>query len=231
MLKGKTAKIIKIVVSLLLLIPCCSKNEAETKIYRTTIGEPILSMYADPKNPTIKTFIMNIPFKSKVEVVDNKSIDEYIKVKYEDTVGYVYKGYLSEKDDIPFIKNVKYDLSIHEFDYDRKSVIETLKKFMLNFDFFYNGVPTYYKIPYYYIDDPQMFSLYGKDSNCMEMKIVAVIMNSKIMTSNSRIICFIVENNELIFRATLPVEVENEMVVERQLLEYLKNPNCAYRGR
>ena len=222
-------KIFKIILCLLLLIPCCS-NGSKEKIHRTTIGEPILDMHADPKNPTSDSFIMHIPFKSKVEVINNKSINRRLKIKYKDTVGYVHERLLSEKDDIPFIEDIKYNLSVHEFDYDRKSVIKALKKYMLESEFNYNGVPSSYKLPYYYTDDPQMFSLYSKDSDCIETKVIAVIMNSKVMTFYSRIICFIVENNKLIFRADLPVEEMGKIVVERELLEYLKNPDCANRG-
>ena len=227
MLKNKTVEIIKIILSLLLLIPCCSNDSG--KIYRTTTGEPILNMYADPKDPTSGTFIMNIPFKSKVEVIDNKSIDKYVKIKYKDTIGYVYEGYLSAKDDIPFIEDVKYNLSIHEFDYDKKSIIETLKKYMLNSKIFYDGIfPYSYKIPHYYIDDPQMFSLYGKDYDGTDIKIVAVIMNSKIVRYDSRIISFMVEDNELIFRANYPVETKGKIVIE-EWLEELRYPTCLWK--
>ena len=237
MRKVKAAEIIKIVLSLLLLITCCSKdseqkisNNSEEKIYRTAIGEPTLSMYADPENPASHTFIMNIPFKSKVEVIDNKNINRRVKIKYKDTIGYVYKDCLSEKDDLPFIENVKYNLSVHEFDYDKKSVIEALKKDMLNSKFgtgFYSEIYSYssYKFPYYYIDNPQMFSLYGKNCDGKKIKIVAVVMNSKIITFSSRLICFIVENNELGPYADFQIEVEDEIVIERDF-ETLKNPDC-----
>jgi len=204
---------IKIVLCLLLLVPCCSKDSK--KIYRTAIGLPNLEIYPDPNNPVYSSAIMDIPFKSKVEIIDNKVINRHVKIKYKDTIGYVSKGYLSEKDDIPFIDDIKYNLSIHEFDYDKKSVIETLKKHMLN-DNIYKK-----RISYYYTDDPQTFSTYGYDCDAMEIKIVSVIINSKIDTSYTRMISFKIKNNKIIHYSDLSVDSEREI---KESLEYIRYP-------
>ena len=121
----------------------CSKNEAETKIYRTAIGEPTLRMYPEPENASHSRTIMEIPFKSKVEVIDNKSVDRRVKIKYKDTIGYVHENYLSEKDDVPFIDGIKYDYSVHEFDYDKISAIKALKKYMINDEYYKNRISYY----------------------------------------------------------------------------------------
>ena len=201
----------EIILCLLLLVPCCSNN-SEKKIYKTAIGEPTLLIYPDPKNPVYSSAIMNIPFKSKVEVIDNKVINRHVKIKYKDTIGYVYKEYLSEKDDIPFIDDIKYNLSIHEFDYDKKSVIKNFKNFIVNSESYKD------RLFYYYTDDPQIFSLYGKNCDDMEVKIVAVIMNSKITTSKSHMICFELDANELVSSVSfLSVEVEDKIVIKEKL--------------
>ena len=208
---------VEIILCLLLLVPCCSNN-SEKKIYKTTTSLLGLQMFSD--NPIKNTVnpIMYIPFKSKVEVIDNKSIDEYVKIKYKDTIGYVYEGYLSEKDDIPFINDIKYNLSIHEFDYDKMSLMKTLKKFMLNDEFYKD------EISYYYTDDPQIFSLYGKDCDNIDIKIVGVIINSRIDSSYSRMICFRVKNNKFIYYADLKIEVEGEIVIEETIKHFLRYP-------
>ena len=79
-----------------------------------------------------------------------------------------------------------------------------------------------------YTEDPQMFSLYGKNCDNMKLniKVVAVIMNSKILTFESRIICFIVKNNEFIFCADLQLEVGDDIALERLIPGYFKNHRC-----
>ena len=197
------------------MVSCSNSSE---KIYRTTIGLPNIKIHADPQNPTSRSFIMDIPFKSKVEIIDNKSINNRVKIKYKDTIGYVSKYYLSEKDDIPFVDDIKYNLSIHEFDYDKMSAIKAMKEYMLN-DKFYQD-----KKPYYYIDNPQMLSLYGKNCDNTDIKIIVLIMNSKIIAYDSRMICFEVKGNKFIFYADLPVMGMDGIVIEENIKYSLRYP-------
>ncbi|MCL2025779.1 MAG: hypothetical protein FWG92_03125, partial [Leptospirales bacterium] len=84
-------KIFRIILCLLLFVLCCSKE----KIYRTVVyfdGVKFNGANIYPENP-FRTYkrvdpIMRIPFKDKVEVINNKS-GGYVKIKYKDTIGYV----------------------------------------------------------------------------------------------------------------------------------------------
>ena len=209
-------RILKIFLCLLLLVPCC-KNNSDKKIYRTTTHDKLgLQMFHDNPIKNDVDLLMHIPFKSKVEIIDNKSTDGYVKIKYKDIIGYVYKKYLSEKDDMPFIDDRKYDLPADEFDYDKMSAIRALKKFMLNIKYYKN------EISYYYTDDPQMFSLYGKDCDNMEIKVVTIILNSKINSGYSRMICFRVANKKFVFYYDLQTEVEDKIEIEENIKYYIR---------
>jgi hypothetical protein len=168
---------IEIILCLLLLVPCCSNNSGE-KIYRTATAIEGLQMFSDVDSYQ-NEIILEIPFKSKVELVDKKKYyipddkivsSEYSKVKYKEIIGYVGTDSLSERNDIPFVDDIKYDLPKDEFDYDKISAIKALKEYMLNVKY-YND-----KISYYYIDYPQMFSLYGTNCDNMKIKIIAIFI-------------------------------------------------------
>jgi len=229
MLRIKIFEIFKIYLCLLLLIPCCSNNP-EQKIYKTTTALEGLQMFTDVDSYQ-HDVILEIPFKSKVEIVDKKKYyipddqivsSTYSKVKYKETIGYVHEDGLSEKDDIPFINDRKYNLPIDEFDYDRMSVIKALKRYMLNTNYYKD------KISYYYIDNPQMFSLYGKNCDDTEIKVVAIMLNSKVDSGYSRMICFKVDNKKFAFYCDSPVEIEDKIVIEENIKDDIKNPNDCY---
>ena len=161
-----------------------------------------------------------------MEVIDNKKYyipddkiisSAYRKVKYKDTVGYVSERSLSENNDIPFIDNRKYELPEDEFDYDKMNAIKALKKLMFNRKYYKD------KISYYYIDDPQMFSLYGIDCDSLKIKIIAIILNSKVVSYYSRLICFEVKNNKFIPYYDLQIEVEDKIVIEENIKYYIRN--------
>ena len=195
----------------------CSNNSGK-KIHRTTVALTGLPMHLDNSIENLVNPIMHIPFKSKVEIIDNKSIEGYVKIKYKDTVGYVHKGYLSERDDVPFIDDIKYNLPIHEFDYDKMTAIKALKQYMLTDKFYKN------ESFYYYTDDPQIFSLYGKDCDGVAIKVIAIIMNSKINVLYSRMICFKVKNNKFIPYSDSSVESQGKLLIESYLEYQIRNP-------
>ena len=222
--KGLFMLRIKIILCVLLLATCCSNN-SEKKVYRTAIHPSGLQLFTDVISYQDK-IILEIPFKSKVELVDNKKYyipddkivsSEYSKVNYKGTIGFVMSNGLSERDDVPFIDNIKYDLNKDEFDYDKINVAKAFKAFLLN--------PELYKdiIFYYYTDNFQMFSLYGKDCDGVEIKIIAIILNSKIAPYFSRMICFEVKNNKFIYYYDFPVEVEDKIEIKENT-KYIKDP-------
>jgi hypothetical protein len=172
------AQIKKKLIILLLLLCCCSKSDSDVKIYRTAIMD--VRVYADPKSRRSPgQEIGKIPFKEKVEIIDNNEIkiDDYsfIKIKYNDVVGYVYSARLSERSDMPFVDNVKYHYTLNEFEYDRERVIYLAKESMLKYDESEESLTNKY-----YIDDPQIYSFYGKDCNGIVKKYIMVIMLSKL---------------------------------------------------
>ena len=218
---------IEIILCLLLLVPCCINNSKE-KMYRTTTAIEGLQMFTDVDSYQNEV-ILEIPFKSKVELVDEKKYyipddkivsSEYSKVKYGVAIGYVVSDYLSEKNDIPFINDIKYDLPTNEFDCDKMNAIKALKKLMLNREYYKD------KIFYYYIDDPQMFSLYGKDCDDIEIKIVAVMLNSKINSSYNRMICFKVKNSKFISYYDYQTEVQDKIAIEENIRDIKDPDNC-----
>ena len=186
------------IMRLLLILICfcyCSKSDSEVKIYKTVVAEE-LQMFTDVDSYKHKV-ILEIPFKSKVEVVNNKKYYipnetaswEYSKIKYKDKIGFVLSTYLSERDDIPFVDKIKYDYSCNEFVFDKKRAIEFAEKTMIEL-----GEK---KIPlsnYYYIEDPQIFSFYGKDCCDDNVKIIMVVMVSKIHKIKNCYSVFYVKN-------------------------------------
>jgi hypothetical protein len=168
---------------LLLIFFCyCSKSDSDVKIYKTVVAEG-LQMFTDVDSYKSEV-ILEIPYKSKVEIVDNKKYyipddkivsSEYRKIKYKGKTGFVLSTYLSDRDDIPFVDKVKYDYSRNEFPYDKDRAIEFVKKTMIEL-----GKKKTPLSDYYYIEDPQIFSFYGKDCCDKKVKIMMVIMISKI---------------------------------------------------
>jgi hypothetical protein len=218
----------RLLIILLVLFCCCCTNNSKEKIYRTTVAIGGLQMFTDVDSYQNEV-ILKIPFKSKVELVDNKKYyipddkiisSEYSKVKYGVAIGYVAADGLSEKNDIPFIDDIKYDLPADEFDYDKMSAIKAFKKFMPIDKFFKD------RLSYYYIDDPQMISLYGLNCDDVEIRVIAIIVNSKVASYYSRMICFRVENNKFVFNYDLPIEVEDKIVIEENVRDIKKPTDC-----
>lgn len=215
---------INIILCLLLILFSCSKNETEVKLCKTAVDLEGLQLLMDLES---HKEISKIPFKSKVDVVDKKKYYfmndkslEYSKVKYKEKIGYVRSVFLSDKDDEPFVDDVKYDLHIAEFDYDRNSAIKTFKKFMHN-DGYYNFKNM---ISYYYIDDPQIFSLYGTDCGSREVKLIAILLNSKVASYYNHIIYFEIKNNKFVFYRNSPVRVEDKEDIEINI-DIVRNPH------
>jgi len=190
---------INVILCILFILFGCSKNEAEVKLYKTTVPLNGLQMFSDVDSYKFKV-ILKIPYKSKVELVDKKKYyiphdiivsEEYSKVKYKETIGYVLSTYLSDRDDVPFVDDIKYDYRLNEFDYDRDSIIKAAIDVMHKDGFFKA------EIQYYYTENPQIFTLYGRDCDNSKVKIVAVIMVSKLHPNFNRAICFEIKGNKL----------------------------------
>ena len=182
----------RLLIILLFLICCCSKSDSDVKIYRTAIMD--VRVYADPKSRRSPgQEIGKIPFKEKVEIIDNNEIkiDDYsfIKIKYKDIIGYVYSMDLSERNDIPFVDKVKYDYILNEFEYDRKKVIDFAKKYMIRTGHYEESLSNRY-----YIDDPQVYTFYGKDCNGKVKKYIMVIMLSKLHKELNHQTIFIIDD-------------------------------------
>jgi len=168
----------RLLIILLVLSCCCSKSILDEKRYRTAVCE--LDIYTNPKETYVGQEIGTIPFKERVEIVDNNEVkvndyQSFIKIKYKDTVGYVLSSLLSERSDIPFVDNVKYNYTLNEFEYNRKMVIDLTKKNMIEYDKI--EVPLTNE---YYIEDPQIYSFYGDDCYGRDTKFILVIMISKL---------------------------------------------------
>ena len=183
----------RLIIIFLVLFCCCSKSSSDEKRYRTAVTG--LDIYADPKNRYVGQEIGTVPFKGRVEIVDNNEvkIDDYsfIKIKYNDVVGYVYSARLSERSDMPFVDNVKYDYDCNEFAYDKERVIYLAKESMLKYDVSEESLTNKY-----YIDDPQIYSFYGKDYVGEDAKYILVIMISKLHKDFNRYTVFVIFNNK-----------------------------------
>ena len=115
--------------------------------------------------------------------------DRLIKIKYKNSIGYVYSIYLSERSDIPFVDNVKYNYNLNEFAYDREKAINWAKKAMIE----------YHKIKEplsdeYYIDEPLIYSFHGKDCEGEDEKYIVLIMLSKLHRHFNHYIILTVDN-------------------------------------
>ena len=192
----------KLLIILLVLFCCCSKSSSDTKIYRTAILN--LRVYANPEEIYFGQEIGEIPFMARVEIVDNNEIkrndnddDNLIKIKYKDTIGYVYSTYLSERSNIPFVDKVKYDYSLNEFAYNRKEVIDFVKEDMIEYGRYEEPLSKRY-----YIDDPQVYTFYGKDCDGEDAKYIMVIMISKLHKDFNYHTAFIVDNKNEYRRET-----------------------------
>jgi len=187
---------INVILCLLLILCGCSKNETEVKLYKTTVCLQGLQMF--PAVDSSDT-IFEIPYKSKVEVVDKKKYYDtrdksrvYSKIKYKETTGYVLSSYLSDRDDVPFVDDVKYDYKLNEFDYDRDIIIKTTINKMYKSKYWKD------EIQYYYTENPQIFTLYGKNCDDLEVKRVVVIMVSKLTPNYNEAISYDLEDNKLV---------------------------------
>ena len=212
-------KILLVAQCLLLILFGCSKSETE-KLYKTTTSLLGVQMFSNTES--LKE-ILKIPFKSKVEVVDKKKYyykndksSEYSKIKYKGKIGYVLSSYLSDRDDVPFVDDVKYDYKLNEFDYDRDIIIKHTIKHLHK----------YWKdeIKYYYTENLQIFTFYGKDCDNLPVKRVVVIMVSKLTPNYNRGICYGLVDDRLVspnpsfdFRHYMPIE---------KALEYAREPVC-----
>ena len=217
----------RLLIILLVLFCCCCSSNSEKKIYRTTTAISGLQMFTDVDSYQNEV-ILKIPFKSKVELVDEKKYyiphdkivsSEYSKVKYGVAIGYVNSGSLSEKDDIPFIDDIKYNLPVDEFDYDKMSALKAFKKYIHSYEYYKD------KNFFYHTNDPQIFSLYGKDCDDMEIQIVAIILNSKVDSGYSRMIGFKVENSKFIFYYDFTME-ESKIGIKRILNHIRSGGEC-----
>ena len=166
---------INLLLLLLILFSYCSKNSSDVKTYKTVVFDR-LNIYASPKD---YQEIGEVPFKARVKIVDNNEIKignkwNYIKIEYNNIIGYVLSEYLSERNDIPFVDKVKYYYSLNEFTYNKKRAIDSIKKAMIKHANIKEPLSDEY-----YIDDPQIYTFYGKD-NEKDAKFILVIMISKI---------------------------------------------------
>ena len=167
-------KNIKLLSLLLILFCYCSKSNSDIETYKTVVLDR-LNIYADTKDHQVIGYLR---FKAKVKIVDNNEIkinnQDCVKIKCEDITGYVYSKYLSERNDIPFVDKVKYDYNLNEFEYNKKRTIDFTKKAMIE-----HGNMKEPLSNEYYIDDPQIYTFYGKEHN-KNVKFIMVIMISKI---------------------------------------------------
>jgi len=174
----------RLLIILLVLFCCCSKSISDEKRYRTATAVYGLDIYTNPEKTYVGQEIGTIPFKGRVEIVDNNEIKvddrSFIKIKYKDIIGYVRSSFLSERSDIPFVDNVKYDYTLNEFEYNREMVIDLTKKAMIEYGE-YRAVP----LSSYYIDDPQIFSFYGKDCSGRDTDYILVIVVSKLYKASN----------------------------------------------
>ena len=180
---------INIMLCSIIILSACSKITSNKEIYKTVVGFPDLEIYSAV--PFKGDQIGVIPFKEKVEIIENKITDGYIKVKYKKTIGYVLSEYLSDRDDVPFVDDIKYDYELNEFDCDRDSIIKAAISTMHKDGYFYA------EPQYFYTENPQIFTLYGKNCNGFEVKRIAVIMVSKLHPNFNSTICFELEDNKL----------------------------------
>ena len=201
----------------LLILFGCSKDETRVKSYKTTVCLTGLQMYMDLE---LYEEILKIPFKSKVEVVDNKkyyfknSNSIHSKIKYKEKIGYVLSEYLSDRDDVPFVDDVKYDYKLNEFDYDRDIIVKTT----------INRMHKYWKdeFQYYYTENPQIFTFYGKDCDNLAVKSVVIIMVSKLTPNYNRGICYNLVDDTLVSSS---FDFWDYMPIEKAI-EYAREPAC-----
>ena len=216
---------ISVALYLLLILFGCLKKETEVKLYKTTIHPYGLQMFTDVDSYRHEV-ILEIPFKSKVEMVDKKKYyipdnkivsSEYNKVKYKETIGYVLSEYLSDRDDLPFVDNIKYNYKLNEFEYNRNSVIKAVIDCTHDSRFFQKD-----ESQYYYIESPQIFTLYAKDCDDSKYKMIAAVLISKLTPSFNEIICFYFEGNKLYPFFGLRF---NNQAIEKTL-ESIRKPMC-----
>ena len=219
----------RLLIILLILFCCCSKSGSDVKMYKTNVFDR-LSIYIDPNKRYQGQEIGEIPFKAKVEIVDNNEVKDgdwsFIKIKYKDIVGYVFSTYLSERSDIPFVDKVKYDYALNEFEHDGKSVVDFVKKNMVEYGKCEEPVSNEY-----YIDDPQIYTFYGKDCDRRDAKYIMVIMISKLHKEfNYHIVFTINSKNKYSCEASGMTSFTNEDGTENveYYIETIRSGNAGY---
>ena len=197
-------KILLLVQCLLLILFGCSK----IVVNKTVVAD--LEMYSEP--PFKGEQIGTIPFKEKVEIIENKIVNGYIKVKYKETIGYILSQYLSDRDDVPFVDDIKLNHTLNEFEYDRDVVVKAAINAIYNDKFFKDEIQNYYT------ENPQIFAVYGKDCDDLEVKKVAVSMVSKLHPNFNQVICFRLKGNKL------GSAFGGNFSTEEELIEFLRDP-------
>ena len=190
-------------------------SSPDKTIYKTVIVSDLEIYSSNPMKGVIDK-IGTIPFKEKIEIIENEAADKYSKVKYKKTVGYVLSSYLSDKDDVPFVDDVKYDYKLNEFDYDREVILKTV----------INHMYKYYKdeVQYYYMENPQIFTFYAKDCDDLEVKRVIAIMVSKITPIFNKALTYDIEDDKLV----APRNFHNIglLVTIDKVIESARHPDC-----
>jgi len=162
---------------IIILFLSCSEHNIDNKKFMTTTLTWGVEVYPTPRR--ISPILTTIPFKSKIEIIDNKTINsdgyEVIKIKYNDYIGYVSKDNLSEKNEIPFIDNIKYNYRRNEFVFNKSNIIEYSKEALLH-----HVQKSSSNLDYYYFEDPQIFSFYGKNCKNEIVKRILIILRSKL---------------------------------------------------
>jgi len=211
----------RLLIILLVLFCCCSKSGSDEKRYKTAVSRVVIY---NPEEIFKRQEIGKIPFKGRVEIVDNNEINDgywsFIKIKYKGTIGYVRSSHLSERNDIPFVDNVKCDYYLNEFAYSKERVIDLVKDAMSRLkEPPSNG---------YYIDDPQIYTFHGKDCDGENTNYILVIAASKQFKSSGHYTIFTKEReneyHEYASGGILDIDSTEEM---KNFIESLKDGvNC-----
>ena len=142
---------------------------------------------------------------------------------YKTVICYVFSKYLSGKSDIPFVDKVKYDYNLNEFAYDREKAINWAKKDMIK----YNKIREPLSDEYY-IDDPQIYSFYGKNCEGGDEKYIVLIMLSKQHEKFNRYIVLTVDNeNEYDWSGSGKVSYDRDSLTIKDFIASIRGDgNC-----
>ena len=92
------------------------------------------------------------------------------------------------------VDNIKYNYTLNEFEYNKNELIDLVKNYMTEYGRFEEPISTRY-----YINDPQIYTVFGKDCDRKDTKFIMIISISKRRTNFNYLTLLTINNKNEYF--------------------------------